>query len=167
MATVAAFGALEWLGVAAVGASVSGAVSAGKARREQKRANEQANRARTLQARRGAVEQVRQAQIARSSVVQQGENQGVGGSSAVLGGAGAIKSQAGGNIGFANQVFGLQNSIHRLQQSALGFQGQSQAFGSLANLASAGMGMVGGMSGKPSTDFAAQHTSIANVKGVF
>ena len=136
------------LGVAAVGA-VGGAVQAGKARREQKRANEQANRARTLQARRGAVEQVRQAKIARSSVVQQGENQGVGGSSAVLGGAGGVKSQAGGNIGFANQIFGLQNSIHRLQQSAMSFQGQSQAFGAVANLASAGMGMAGGMGATP------------------
>jgi len=121
------------IGVAAAG-TVGAAVQSGKARRDQKRANEQANRSRTLQARRSAVEQVRQAQIARSSVVQQGENQGVGGSSAALGGAGAVKSQAGGNVGFANQIFGLQNSIHRLQQSAVGHQGKSQAFGAIANL---------------------------------
>ena len=136
------------LGVAAVGA-VGGAVQAGKARREQKRANEQANRARTLQARRGAVEQVRQAQIARSSVVQQGENQGVGGSSAVLGGAGAVKSQAGGNIGFANQIFGLQNSIQRLQQSAMGHQSNAAGASAIANFAQMGVGMAAGMGATP------------------
>ena len=134
MAAATAIGTLLKVVVAA--AAVSGAVSAGKARREQKRSNALARKSQKLKSKKGAIEQVRQAQIARADVLQQGENTGVGGSSLVSGSTGSIQSQAGGNIGFANTIFGLQNSIQRLRQSANSLQGVSSGFRAIGTLAS-------------------------------
>jgi len=110
-------------------------VEARKSRKDAARARKVQERSNRLQSGRQAVEQVRQAQIARADVIQSGENQGVGGSSAVIGGAGSVQSQAGSNIGFAQQLFNLQQSARRLQDSAALHAGNSQGFATFASLA--------------------------------
>jgi len=110
------------------------AVEARKSRKDARKARKIDERRNKLQTQRSSAEQVRQAQIARSQIVQNSENQGVGGSSAAVGGAGSVQSQAGGNITFAQQIFGLQQSSNRLRESAFSHTGKSQAFGSIAAL---------------------------------
>ena len=129
---------MTWALTAITVATVStvASVSQGRqARKDQRRANEVAQKSAKLESTRGAVEQVRQAQIARASVLQQGENAGVSDSSVVAGATGSIQFQAGGNIGFANAIFGLQQSRARLLQSAASHQGRASDFGQLASLA--------------------------------
>ncbi len=109
-----------------------------KANKANKRARKEQQKADKLRSQKSAVEQIRQAQIARASIVQSGENQGVGGSSGVLGGAGSVSAQAAGNLGFANQVFALQQSQNRLMESAYSHQSNAQlgqAIGDVANIA--------------------------------
>ena len=89
-----------------------------KARKADKKAAKIEAKRSKLEASRAAIGQVRKAQIARASVLQQGENQGAGTTTAVTGAVGAIQSQSGGNIAFAQQIFGLQSSAGRLRQSA-------------------------------------------------
>ena len=107
------------LGVQLVGALAAGSLlSSEAARQDQKKARKIGNRRARLESGRQAIEQVRQAQIARADVVASSNAQGVEGSSAALGGAGSIKSSTGSNISFAQQIFQLQQSQSRLNQSA-------------------------------------------------
>ena len=125
------------IGTAAVigGASVAGSLySQHKARGAARDARAVDNKRARLQSGRAAIANVRQAQMARQSVVQQGENQGVGSSSAIAGATGSITSQAGGNLGFANTIFGLQQSANRLRESSLMWQGRASGISQLGNL---------------------------------
>jgi len=106
-----------------------------KARKDTKRARAVQAKSTKLQSARSAVQSIRQAQISRANVIQQGENQGVGGSSAVAGGAGSITTQSGSNIAFAQQLFSLQNSARRLQDSAMMHSANSSGLGTLSGLA--------------------------------
>jgi len=114
-----------------------------KSRKDARKARMVREKSNRLQSGRQAVEQVRQAQIARADIIQAGENQGVGGSSAVIGGAGSVQSQAGSNIGFAQQLFNLQQSARRLQDSAALHAGNSQGFATFASLAAGNAGGTG------------------------
>ena len=127
--------------------TVSAASSASKARRQQRKARTIDEKRARLEASRGAVEQVRQGQLARASVLQQGENQGASGSTAVQGAVGSIQSQTGSNIGFAQTIFGLQNSANRMRQAAQASQGRSAGFSQLGSLAMSvsSSGMVDGL----------------------
>ncbi|MGL1886314.1 MAG: hypothetical protein OCD76_07345 [Reichenbachiella sp.] len=80
------------------------ASKAKKKRRKELRIIEE-KRAR-LQSSKQVAEQIRKSIIARAQIIQAGENQNVGGSSAISGGAGSVLSQAGGNISFINQLQG-------------------------------------------------------------
>ena len=106
-----------------------------EARKDQKKAAAVAEKQRRLETSRNAIDQIRQSQIARASILQQGENQGAVSSTAIAGATGAVQSQTGGNIGFANRIFELQNSRQRLLTSASTHQGRASGFGQLANLA--------------------------------
>ena len=132
--------------VSAVGV-VSSASNASKARRQQRKARKIDEKRARLEASRGAAEQVRQGQLARASVLQQGENQGASGSTAIQGAVGSIQSQTGSNIGFAQTIFGLQNSANRMRQAAQESQGRSAGFSQLGSLAMSvnASGMVDGM----------------------
>jgi len=127
-----------------VGALVTGSLVEGrKGRKDAQRAREiDEDRAR-LESGKQAIQQVREAQIARAQLIQQGASQGAGESSSVQGAAGSIQSQAGGNIAFAQQLFSLQQSASRLRSSAEGHFGKSQAFGQLASFAGSEAGSVG------------------------
>lgn len=118
---------------ALVGSSLYESRKGRKANEKARKVDEKRSR---LQTGKQAVEQVRQAQIARASVIARGESQGAGESSAVRGAAGSIQSQAGGNISFAQQVFGLQQSASRLRGAAEGHFARSQAYGKLASFVS-------------------------------
>jgi len=118
-------------GVSAVGSLYS----SHKARSQQRKAQDLQTKQAKLQAGRAAVERVRQGQIARASILQQGENQEAGGSTAVAGSAGAIQSQVGGNNAFAQKIFGLQESASKLMQSANQWQGISDIiFSNMINI---------------------------------
>ena len=140
-----------YVGVAVVTTAVS--VDQQKsAERKRKRAADISNKQQKLKSGREAVEQVRQAQIARASVLQQGENRGAGDSTAVAGSVGSIQSQAGGNIGFANQIFGMQQSRSRLLQSAIGHDRRARTAEAVGSIAMNAMSMgefSGGSSTKP------------------
>jgi len=143
MATVAALTLTQvvgiGVGVAAVGMTAS-VLEQRKGRKDAARAEAIRQKSNRLQSARSAVEGVRAAQVARASVVQQGENQGVAGSSSVLGGAGGIKSRAGGNVGFAQTIFSLQQSQARLMKSASGHFANASDIGAVTNFATSSIG---------------------------
>lgn len=124
------------MGAVVGGVLAVGAVQQGRqARKEQRRARQIQQRSQRLQAGRSAIQAVREAQVQRASVIQAGENQGVGGSSAVLGGAGSIQSTTGSNIGFAQQIFGLQQQASRRLEQSAQFAGNADALGQFASMA--------------------------------
>ena len=156
---------MSWVFVAV--AVVSTAVSVDqskKARRQQRRAADLAQKGARLEASRGAAEQVRQSQIARASALQQGENQGASGSTAVAGAVGSIQSQTGGNIGFANQIFGLQQSRNSLLLAASDSQGRAAGFAQLASIAGGQIGSFGSSGGaNPKAPVLANNSAGGNV----
>jgi hypothetical protein len=120
-------------------ATVYSASEQRKARKDQEKANRIQQKSNKLQAAKSSVEQIRQAQMARSDVVAQGENQ-LGGttSSAIAGSTGSITSQAGSNVNFAQQLFSYQQSQARLMASASRHMGKAevgQAVGAIAGIA--------------------------------
>lgn len=142
---------------AAIVTAVAGAASVAesrKARKDRERARRIQEKSKKLQVGRQAVEQVRQAQIARAEVIQAGETAGVGDSSAIRGAAGSIQSQAGGNIGFAQQIFDLSIQAGRRLESAARHDFRSQAFSSLASMSSKFIGGGAGGSGGASANSA-------------
>jgi len=149
--------------VAAV-ATTASVVQSNKARRERKRANKIAAKQAKLQQGRSAIAEVRKAQLARASILQQGENQGAGESTAVAGATGAVQSQAGGNIAFAQQIFGLQNSANRLRQSAQTHMDRSSGFRAIGNLAMQTGSMFGG--GTPSSADGSGTVMNDNFRGI-
>jgi len=130
--TAAAVGTVAVIGGVGIAGSL---IASNKARKQAAKARKVDQKRAQLSSARSAVEQVRQAQIARASVLQQGVNQGVGDSTAVAGGAGSISSQAGSNIAFAQRLFDLQNSARRLRESAFKFNGISSGISQLTSLA--------------------------------
>jgi len=96
-------------------------------RKQRKKANAITQKQARLQAGRQAIEQVRQAQIARAQVIQQAESTGAGDSSAVAGAVGSIQSQAGSNIAFAQQLFSLSQQANNRLQKASDFEANSKA----------------------------------------
>ena len=115
------------------GATASSAYEAKKGRKDAKKARAVEAKSDKLKAARSAVDGIKAAQIARASILQQGENQGASGRSAVTGATGAVQSQAGGNIAFANTIFGLQNSARRLRESAGSLRNISSGISKLTN----------------------------------
>ena len=124
--------------------------NARKARQQQRRARLLDVKRAKLQSGRAAAEQVRQAQIARASILQQAENQGASDSTAVAGAAGAVQSQAGGNIAFAQSIFSLQNSASRLRESASASMGRASGFQQLSGIGMQAFNMSGGFNSTPS-----------------
>ena len=147
-AAAAAIGTAAVIGGVATAGSL---VASRKARKQQEKAMALDAKRSKLQSGRAAIEQVRQSQIARASVLQQGENRGAGDSTAVAGSLGSIQSQTGGNVAFAETIFGLQNSASKLRQSAGKFASISSGISQLGslgmNLASAGAFTSGGTGG--------------------
>ena len=123
------------ISVIAGGSAIASAVEARKGRKDQARARKIQEKRGRLQAGRQAVDQVRQAQIARANVTQQAESTGVGDSSAVAGAKGSIQSQAGSNISFAQTLFNLSQQANRRLESANKHFSTSQTFGQITNLA--------------------------------
>ena len=124
----------------AITAATAAHVQGNRARADQRHVADVQNKQRRLSSAKGAVETIRQSQIARANILQSGENQSVGSSSGVLGGAGSVTSQAGGNINFANQIFAHQQSAQRLMDSANSKQAMASGFGQIANLAASPAG---------------------------
>lgn len=132
MATAAAIVAAVAVGGAAV--------ENRKSRKEQRKARKIQSKQENLKVTRAAAEQVRQAQIARAQIIQAGENQGVGTSSAVAGGAGSVQSQAGGNLAFTQQLFSLQQQANRRLLAADKYAGNAATYGAISNIAGSFIG---------------------------
>lgn len=146
---MAGFITAAWI---AAGALSTVAYETNRARSDEKKARKVAQKGAKLQAGRAAVEQVRQGQIARASILAQGENQGAGSSTAIAGAVGAAQSQTGGNLSFAQQIFSLQASQNRLLESAAGHLGRASDFQAIASIASSFAGGVpSGGGGSPSS----------------
>lgn len=124
-----------------MGLTLLGLNESRKARRDTRRARAIDERRARLQAGRSAIEQVRQAQIARANISQGAVNSGVSDSSANLGAQGAVQSQAAGNIGFAQQIFNLQQSRNRLLLSA---QEHTQNSAAIAQISSSAKSAIFG-----------------------
>ena len=94
-----------------------GDLSGVQKRKQEKELRKIAAKKNRLEQSRQAAETLRRAQMERAKLLQLGENQGVGDSSAVQGGLGSIQSQAGANLGFANQIFAFnQQAGSRLKK---------------------------------------------------
>ncbi len=119
--------------IAVVGAiaSVAGTVLSISAQKKAARAQrqQQAN-----ERRRSARQNIRQAQIARASVVAGAIGSGAAGGSGAIGGAGAIGSRLGEALGFASQQSALSGIISRQTERANFFSGVAGVGANLFNL---------------------------------
>lgn len=143
---------LETIAIVGLGLSAAGTVMQMEARSDAKDA---ARRRADAQAQQAALEQkradianarqlrtaIRQARIARASLVNQGANAGTSFSSGVVGGAGSVVSQSNANVGFFNQMGEVNAGItdtQRAQAAAMAdygaAQGDAAIGGALGNL---------------------------------
>lgn len=140
-----------------VGGTTVASISEGrKARKQSKRAQQEANKAKKLRSQREAIQNVRQGIIARAQVVQQAEAGGLGGDSAVQGALGSIQSQVGGNIGFINRIFELQQRANAFNLAAQNSTFRANAFQTIGNaIQGVDFGAVFGSS-QPTTNYGAR-----------
>ena len=135
---VAAYGAYTQYEAAGDAAHAAGQASAAQQRQaqlEQRRADIQ--NARQLRS------AVRQARIARASVLNQGANAGTSFSSGVLGGVDSVTAQERSNVGFFNQMTELQGDVTQAkiaEGTAMAGVSEAQADGNRA----AAIGSLGG-----------------------
>lgn len=108
------------------GGQIMGQQAADKARKAQQR---QAD----MEAQRKKLEQVRQARIARANIIQAGENQGAGGSSAVQGGAMGVTAQANQNIQYVGDQQNINNAISHAQTQEANAAGLSNLGAGIAS----------------------------------
>lgn len=101
--------------------------AADKARKAQQR---QAD----MEAQQKKLQQVRQARIARANIIQTGENQGAGGSSAVQGGAMGVTAQANQNIQYVGDQQNINNNIAHDESVAANWNGISNLGSGIASL---------------------------------
>lgn len=106
--------------VAGTGVQVAGSLMAQGA---QKKATQAQAGMQQVQAARERYQQIRQARIARANIVQEGENQGAGGSSSVISGAAGVMNQAYGNIGYINDQAVTGKIVSRAKQDMINAQG--------------------------------------------
>lgn len=124
------------IGLAGVGFQVYSGSKQRSAQKKRQRLLEQKQRADTRRARRQAL---REARIARGSVVNQGANSGVLGSSGALGAVASINSQAGSNFGYLSQTQNINAGIGAANQSAISAQGFASIGSGLTRLGSMGI----------------------------
>lgn len=156
-------GAKEVIGGLTLGLSLQ---QSRQARKQTKKAERLDERRSKLQASRSAVESIRKAQVARAQILQAGENQGVGGSSAVAGGVASIASSTAGNLGFADQLFKLQQSSRRLRQSAADFSGNSQSITQVGNFAASLVGGTANVDGSLASLTNKNNATLSNINGL-
>lgn len=108
------------LAVVGAVASVAGTLVSMRA---QKKAAAAQRQQQNNERRRSARQNIRQAQIARASVVAGAVGSGAAGSSGAIGGAGAVGSRLGEALGFSSQQSGLSNIISRQTERANFFSG--------------------------------------------
>jgi len=80
-------------------------------------------------------EAVRQARIARASVISQGEAQGVSGSTGIAGGVAGIQQQMGYNLSFLDQMQDANTQAAVFGQKAADYGAQADLFGQIASTA--------------------------------
>lgn len=80
-------------------------------------------------------EAVRQARIARASVISQGEAQGVSGSTGIAGGVAGIQQQMGYNLSFLDQMQDANTQAAVFGQKAADYGAQAGLFGQIASTA--------------------------------
>lgn len=105
-----------------------------KSRKEARRAQQIQERSARLQSGRQAIDQIRQAQIARAGIIAAGAEAGALSSSAVIGGAGSIQSQAGANVGFIQQLATLQAQANERMNRAQRHAGNASALTEIASI---------------------------------
>lgn len=87
-----------------------------------------------MEAQRKKLDQVRQARIARANILQTGENQGAGGSSAVVGGAQGVTAQAESGIQYIGDQQNINNAIAHSQAVEANDAGIANLGAGLANV---------------------------------
>ena len=80
-------------------------------------------------------EAVRQARIARASVISQGEAQGVSGSTGIAGGVAGVQQQMGYNLSFLDQMQDANTQAAVFGQKAANYGAQAGLFGQIASTA--------------------------------
>ena len=80
-------------------------------------------------------EAVRQARIARASVISQGEAQGVSGSTGIAGGVAGVQQQMGYNLSFLDQMQDANTQAAVFGQKAADYGAQAKMFGQIASTA--------------------------------
>lgn len=111
--------------ILAVGAGLNfiGGQQAAKEQRKQQRLEQASN---DIQRRREKIAAVRQAQISRATVIQEGANTGTSESSGVQGAVASLGSQEAANLNLINQLSSIEAGISKSRQkesSARGIQG--------------------------------------------
>jgi len=80
-------------------------------------------------------EAVRQARIARASVISQGEAQGVSSSTGIAGGVAGVQQQMGYNLSFLDQMQDANTQAAVFGQKAADYGAQANMFGQIASTA--------------------------------
>lgn len=80
-------------------------------------------------------EAIRQARIARASVISQGEAQGVSGSTGIAGSVAGIQQQMGYNLSFLDQMQAANTQAAVFGQKAADYGAQANMFGQIASTA--------------------------------
>lgn len=134
---------------ASVGTATAGIAQGQMAARENRKAQRAAQRAKATEAKRQAMQQVRQRRIAEAQVMAAAAAQDTQGSSSALGGKAAIGSSMAGNIQAINERQNFSQQISMFQENAMRYQSNAQGFNALANLGLQAYGMTGGTSSTP------------------
>lgn len=121
--------------VTAVAGTAASVLSSQQQASAQKKQIEAQRRMADIENARQRREAVRQARIARASVVAQGETQGVSGSTGVAGGVAGIQGQEAYNLSFLNQMQNLNQQAAVFSQQAADAGAMSQMFGQVASTA--------------------------------
>ena len=129
--------------VVAIAAITYSATEQRAARKDQKRARAIQQKSDKLKTQRGAVEQIRNAQIAAASIAQSAENTGVATTTLAAGAQGSVQTQAGSNLGFAQQIFNHQQAKNRLLESAFSHLGTAANAQAVASVATTALGAKG------------------------
>ena len=137
-------GVIAAVAVAAVatGASV---VSQNKARKAQERAGRVQERIESRTAQRDRLQQLRQAQIARASALQQGVSSGTADSSGLSGQLASIQTTAASNLAFSQQTETGVGVINQFNRRAARYQSQAGTYSAVSSLALMGASAAGGI----------------------
>lgn len=126
-------------------ATTGSIVQSNKARKAQERAQQVQSKIEGRSMQRDRLQQLRQAQIARASAIQQGVTSGVADSSGLQGQLSGIQATAAGNLAFSQQTETGVGAINLFNRRAGRYQSQAGTYSAAAGFALSAAGALGGI----------------------